>query len=281
MSIVSAPKVSVDLLGNFAVRIDGAPVERWRAGKARGLFQYLVVNRDRVVLRDKLYEVLWPASEWTANSSSLKVAMHALRQILGIRPDGTGDIGLRILHQGYGYVLYADCVSIDVEEFETLIESGRAADRNGDTATALSCYEKAMVHYRGDFLAGESASWVVEQREWCKALALRALDRLTAEAVRRGDCEEVLAWCRPAIEIDPYREETYQLLMSVHGRFGELGSVRRWHEICLDRLRGELGVEPSMATERVFSQAMRGAMRPARQAAMLGGGSVGTVLKAG
>src|SRR5690348_10782629 len=75
--------VVVRCLGQFAVATDGTPVTRWSAGKARGLFQYLVVHRDRPVLRDRLHDVLWPETPWSPRSSSLKVAVHALRQVLG------------------------------------------------------------------------------------------------------------------------------------------------------------------------------------------------------
>lgn len=262
MASTSPVSVSVTLLGSFSLRIDDKPVQKWRAGKARSLFQYLLVHRDRVVLRDKLYEVLWPHSDWSPSSSSLKVAMHALRQILQTRPDGTGASGVRIVHQDFGYALYADGMSVDIDEFETLIETGRAADKAGDVPAAMAAYRAAMDIYQGDFLPGDTADWIVEQREWCRSLALRALDRLSTEALHRGDFEQLVRWCRRTIELDPYRESAYQLVMSAHGRFGELGAVRRWHDMCARRLADELGVEPSVETERAYFQAMRGESRP-------------------
>lgn len=255
------PTISVRLLGTFSLTIDGMPVHRWRAGKARNLFQYLLVNRGRVVLRDKLYEVLWPESTWSPSSSSLKVAMHALRQILNVQSDGTGGYGVRIVRQDFGYILHAEEIWVDVEEFESRVKAGKAADQAGDTDTAMAEFAEAMEVYQGDFLAGDSADWVIEQREWCRSLALRALDRLCADAEQRGDFGEVLQWCRRVIELDPYQEHAYQLLITVHGCFGELGAVQRWHDICVRRLRDDLSVQPSDETERIFRSAMRGELR--------------------
>lgn len=257
------PTVSVRLLGTFSLTIDGMPVHRWRAGKARNLFQYLLVHRGRVVLRDKLYEVLWPESAWSPSSSSLKVAMHPLRQILNVKSDGTGGYGVRIVWQDFGYALHADRIWLDVEEFEARVKAGRAADQAGDADTAMTHYAEAMDMYTGDFLAGESDDWVIEQREWCRSLALRALDRLCAGASQRGDFGEVLRWCRRVIELDPYQEQAYQLLMNVHGCFGEFGAVRRWHDMCVRRLRDELNVDPSIETMRIYNCAMRGDLRQA------------------
>ncbi|PPK63136.1 BTAD domain-containing putative transcriptional regulator [Actinokineospora auranticolor] len=263
MTASTAVRVSVTLLGSFSLRLDGRPVRKWRAGKARSLFQYLLVHRDRVVLRDKLHEVLWPHSDWSPNSSSLKVAMHALRQILQTSPDGTNTSGVRIVHQDFGYALYADGISVDVDEFEAMVEAGRAADKVGDTPRAVAAYRAAMEVYQGDFLPGDSADWIVEQREWCKSLALRALDRLSTEAARVGDFDQLVRWCRRTIELDPYRESAYQMVMSAHGRFGELAAVRRWHDMCTRRLAEELGVRPNQETERAYFAAMRGEGRAA------------------
>lgn len=269
MSNCSVPAISVQLLGTFSLTIDGTSVNRWRAGKARNLFQYLLIRRGRVVLRDKLYEVLWPENEWAPNSSSLKVAVHALRQILDAPASGATDSGVRIVREDFGYVLHADGIEIDLELFETKVNDGKAADRAGDTDTALAHYAEAMALYGGDLLTGESAGWIVEQREWCRTLALRTLDRLSRAAADRGDVGEVLDWCRQILELDPYQEHAYQLLMDAHGRAGEFGAVRRWHDICVRRLRDELDVTPSIETSRVYTRAMTGELRqPTRRSAI-------------
>jgi DNA-binding SARP family transcriptional activator len=263
MSTTIEPTVSVRLLGTFSLTIDGSQVHRWRAGKARSLFQYLLVHRGHVVLRDKLYEVLWPDSVWSPNSSSLKVAMHALRQILHIDQDGSGADGVRIVRQDFGYALYADRIWVDVDEFENRFRAGRAASEAGDEDLALTCYADAMAVYEGDFLVGDTADWVIEQREWCRSIALRALQALCAGAVRRRDYSEILYWCRRIIELDPYQEQAYQMLMEVHGSFGELGTVRRWYDLCSRRLRDELDVAPSQETTRLYNRAMRDELRRA------------------
>lgn len=252
--------IDVRLLGTFRLTINGTAVQRFRAGKARNLFQYLVVRRDQVVLRDKLQQVLWPDSEGLP-SSSLKVAVHALRAILRIRPDGTGENGVHILRQDFGYVLHADGIWIDVERFEQLAHEAAQAEQVGEQDAAYRRYTEAMELYRGDFLAGESQEWVVEHREWCRALALRVLDRLCAGAAERGDPDELIRWCRRMIELDPYCERAYQLLIDVHGQLGDLGAVRRWYDLCERRLCDYLDVGPSQETIAAYDRAMHGESR--------------------
>jgi two-component SAPR family response regulator len=267
----STAAVTVHCLGAFSLTMRGREIERWRAGKARTLFQYLLVNRGRVVLRDKLYEVLWPEADSRPTSSSLRVAAHGLRQILGASPAAAAAAApVRILHQDFGYLLEADDLWVDFEDFEKLCAEAEALSTRGDHAGAAALDRKAVEMYTGDFLAGETAPWIEEHREWGRSMVLRPLDRLRADAVRRHDFVAALDWSRRVLEVDPYHEDTYQTLMSVHGRLGERGRVKRWHDLCVQRLRDELEVDPAPDTEQVFALAMSGQLDERRPAACTG-----------
>ncbi|MBX6386094.1 MAG: winged helix-turn-helix domain-containing protein [Microbispora sp.] len=259
------------MLGTFCVTVSGAPVLSWRAGKARTLFQYLVSHRERPVLRETLYQVLWPGREWSPNSSSLKVAVHAIRRALGVGPAGCAHCGLGVEHRDFGYVLRGDRVWVDIEDFEGKIDAGRAADRRGEVRVALSRYREAMELYRGDFLQGQCGDWVLEHREWHRSLALHALTRLLAAALDQDNAGDVLRWSVRLIELEPYREETYRLLIDTCGRLGDRKAAKAWFDRCVSRLRGDLGVEPGLATVQAYLSAACGrtsaAARPARRSA--------------
>ncbi|HTZ43050.1 MAG TPA: BTAD domain-containing putative transcriptional regulator [Jatrophihabitans sp.] len=243
-------------MGGFSVRICGEPVRRWHAGKARSLFQHLLVNRGRVVLRDTLYELLWPEQGCSRRSSSLKVAVHALRRTLA-----ESQAPVRIDHQDFGYVLRADRIWVDAEELQAAFSSGRAAELAGNHVVAAACYERVAALHSGDFLAGDSADWIDEQREWYRSVALRALAYLRTTAVDRSDYPAAIGWSRQSLSIDRYQEEAYQALMAVHGRLGELDRVRGWYQLCARRLRDELGIAPSPETVRTLESAIGGALR--------------------
>jgi two-component SAPR family response regulator len=247
-----APAVVVRCLGGFSVVTHDGPVTRWSAGKARGLFQYLVIHRERPVLRDRLHEVLWPGGPWSPRSSSLKVAVHALRQVLE-SPAGAPRVEVRLSE--YGYLLHADDIWVDLEDFEATVDAADALDAH-DHEGALRLYRRAADLYGGDFLDGEAADWVIERREWARSKALRALTALRDDAYRRQEPAQVIEWCRRILRIDPYQEATYRALMLTHGRLGELGLVRSWHEMCVRRLREDLAVEPEPDTHQVFDRVM-------------------------
>ncbi|WP_081655978.1 AfsR/SARP family transcriptional regulator [Amycolatopsis vancoresmycina] len=252
------PAVAVRCFGAFEVYLAGEPVVSWSAGKARSLFQYLLVNRGRVVRREKLFETLWPAAAWSSAASSLRVAVHAVRRAL---EPATSGRPVEIGNLAHGYRLTATDLWLDVDEFDSALREAHAAEARGSRARAVAWYRRAARLYTGDFLAGETGDWVVEQREYYRALALHALASLRADALRRDDHAEVVGLCRRILDIDPYQEETYQTLMVLHARRGELGQVRNWHRMCVRRLRDDLDVRPTETTRRIFARGVRGELR--------------------
>lgn len=255
---MTSSAAAVVTLGNFNVTIHGRPVDRWRAGKARNLFQCLLLQRDRTLSRETLAETLWPDGSWC--SSSLKVAVHGLRRILDEHgsevPGDPPPMVLRTCHAGYE--LTVTDAWIDFEEFESCVERAGAAHRQGRTAESLALYASAVELYRGEFLPGETAGALDVHREWLKGLALQALERLVEGALDATDYHEVMRLCRQILEIEPYREETYRMLMFVHARLGQLSLVRQWFELCVRKFDEGLQMTPDPVTAQLYDRAVRG-----------------------
>ncbi|MFC0104796.1 AfsR/SARP family transcriptional regulator [Kibdelosporangium aridum] len=235
--------MEIRCLGEFSFVIGGRPVRTWRAGKARSLFQYLLVNRDRFVSGNRLCEVLWPGRAVSPRSSSLKVAMHAVRKILAAHQ------GFTIEHENGHYRLTARDVVIDFEQLARYANTGQ--------------HQRVAELYTGDFLPGDHADWVVEHREWCKTLVLHSLRQISTEALRDNHYSRVIEASKRMVEIDPCAEGAYQTLMIMHARLGHLGRVHAWYRLCARRLRTELDVQPTRLTRRILAGAMRGDLRAA------------------
>jgi DNA-binding SARP family transcriptional activator len=248
----------VRLFGDFSVHMGETAVDQLCAGKISILFHYLLLNQGRAVRREKLYEALWPGRERSAMSRSLNVAVHCLRRVLKDAAAGAGAPPVEIICKEHGYLLRADDLWLDTDEFDACMTVGRTAEDAGDLDRAMSCYRQAVELYRGDLLMSDATEWVAAQRECDRALVLYALSRLRADALRRRNDAAVITLCQRIIEIDPYHEEMYQTLMLVHGRRGELGQVHNWHELCVRRLRDDLDVAPTATTSRIYARAVRG-----------------------
>ncbi len=252
---------TVHCLGAFVLTINGTTVRRWQAGKARALFQYLLLNRDRAVARETLVSTLWPGAARAA--VSLNVAAHALRQILsGAQPgqpgDASGGSGLALRSHDSGYTLRTGNVWIDFEEFAHEVEVAGKLQLAGHELRALDRYRQAVALYRGDLLPGEAAGWAEDKRQTLRDLALRALHALVEAALRTDDVIAVIRWCQQALEIDGCSEETYRLLMYCHARLGQMGRVMSWYRLCVRKLHDELGVRPQPVTTQLLQRALDG-----------------------
>lgn len=249
--------VSVRTLGAFELSFDGQPVQRWRAGKARNLMQFLLLRPGHVVPRAALFEALWPDASWTRDSSSLKVAAHMLRNVLGEdTAPGDGAV-LRLLTRDPGYLLEVSGVTVDFRVFEQLTDQAWALQRTDRDAAADRC-RRAAALYDDDFLPDERYDWAVAQREWLRSRLLCACSFLVETAVLHGDHSGVLHWCRRLLDVEPFHEETFRALMLVHAHLGQLAQVERWYRLCVRRLWEHLQVAPDLATRNVHARAVRG-----------------------
>jgi two-component SAPR family response regulator len=269
---MASESIEVRCLGTFQLLIGDRPVHRWRAGKARNLFQFLLLNRGRIVSRTILNESLWPDAEYLGQSSSLKVAVHMLRRILAehsdllAERDGNGGgraarnprSSLELVTQENGYLLEAHNVWSDTEAFGTRIEQAKSAHRRGDLEQAQAGYRAALDLYGGDYLPDVRLDWAAAEREWLRGRALFALRYLVRAHLRSADDLAVIDGCHRILGIEPYHEETYRTLIGVHGALGQFAQARRWYELCVRRLWNELRVRPAAATTRTFELAMRG-----------------------
>ena len=255
-SLGQAARVRVFCLGAFHVTVDGVPVENWRLGKVRSLFQYLANHRNRPIGRDRLIEVLWPNPDASTPSISLKVTVHALRRTLARVGDGA--LAQAVQAHAAGYRLAATDLWLDVEEFERCFALGRRLEEQARESEALGFYTAAADLYRGDFLEESWDDWVVFRREGLKDQHLFVLARLADAALASADYHGCILRCQQLLAADRCREDTYRTLMVCHSRLGQRGRVRSWYDLCVRTLRAELDAAPEPETQRLYLLALRG-----------------------
>lgn len=246
----------VNCLGSFQFRVAGVSEIDWRSGRARALFQYLVSHRGRAVPNDTLIHALWPEPGAIAPGSSLKVAVHALRQAL--KRIGADESIVQVTAHDASYQLNASSLWVDVEEFERCYLLGRERQAHDQPLEALALYARAAELYRGDFLEELSDDWLIFRREALKDQYLFVLYNLAQAAVAVGDYQSGITRCQQLLTKDRCREDTYRLLMICHSRLGQRGRVRAWYHFCCQTLQTELDCEPDDETRLVYRQAISG-----------------------
>jgi two-component SAPR family response regulator len=226
------------------------------------LFHYLLDRRGRAVDRVTLTNAFWSGQNVSAPGVSLKVAIHDLRRALEsiFGPQA----GLRIATHEYGYMLEADCIWYDVEEFEGKIAVANQLKATGRTVEALERYTQAVKLYRGEFLAGVGGDWTVRRRQALVDQYLAALLRLSQAEFGAHQYDQCMAYCLTALGEDPCGEWPYQLLMSCHAKLGQFGRMHVWWRLCAETLERTLDTTPSLKTRQLFQELSEGRARTAR-----------------
>lgn len=252
-------ELRVCLLGPFSTSIDGQPLAAWPSNKAKALFKYLVTHRRRRVPREQLMEALWPGGDLEASSNSLRVAVHALRQVLAAA-SGRQEREAFILFEGNAYTFSCNLeFSVDMEEFERRWQVGRILAKEDDWDRATKEFEAAESLYQGDFLEDDPyEEWTLVRREALRDVQLAILGKLAESFFKLGDYEGCILRCQKILEHDTRREDVYQWLMRCHAGLGQPGRVRQWYETCVRIFEREFGLAPSRETRELYRQLMGG-----------------------
>lgn len=237
------PTLRVRLLGGLDMRLGEERVPPLDSARAESLLAYLLVHRDAPQPRQRLAFLLWPESTEPQARTNLRQVLHNLRRAL---PDADRliDVGPRTLQWREQAPLW-----LDVAIFEEAVADGRLRE--------------AVDAYTGDLLEGSYDEWLVEERERLAHLHASALEGLAHELEDAGRLAEAIVCAAHLQRTDALREETYRMLMRLHGASGDGARALRVYHECATTLQRELGTAPSAATHAVYETVLRGTAEPA------------------
>jgi DNA-binding SARP family transcriptional activator len=228
-------RAKAQLCGRFVVEVDDRRVEGELPGRqGRLLVAYLVENRTRTVARDELIEALWP----DGRHGGLAPLLSKVRRVFpleGLRP------GL-------------DELWVDVEAATAALHRAESALTLGRPHEAWGPSQVALFVFGRPFLAGDDASWVDDERTRLDGLRARALESYAGSTLGIGGTELAAAVrsSRRLVELEPYRESGYRLLMEALEREGNSAEALLVYESCRTRLRDDLGASPSPETQELY-----------------------------
>lgn len=230
----------MQLCGRLVVELDGRRVEDELPGRqGRLLLAFLVTHRLRTVTRDELLDALWP----TGRDGGLAPLLSKLRRVVqldGFRPA-------------------VDDLWVDVEAAASALHRAESALALGEPGEAWGPSQVAMFVGGRPFLAGEEAPWIDEERRRLGELHLRALEAYAAATLGVGGTELAAAVRvgRKLVQLEPYRESGYRILMDALDREGNCAEALLVYESLRGKLREELGVTPSEPTQALHRRLLR------------------------
>jgi DNA-binding SARP family transcriptional activator len=232
----SVPRVRLICLGSFDLVVDGVSMS-WQnlRPRARALLMLLALHHGHGVHRETLVAQLWPDASLTSGVRSLQVAVSSLRQCLAAA--GLPEDCLQ--RKGDAYGLRLPGAEVELAEFEELLRRGGRAEAAGDVRQAMQAQLAALDLYSGDLLPEVGpAEWVVQERDRLRDAAARAGADASRGALRLGELATGIRAVRRSLELDPYHDQSWQLLIELFERAGDhtaAAVTRRDHErVCAD-----------------------------------------------
>jgi DNA-binding SARP family transcriptional activator len=162
---------------------------------------------------------------------------------------GRTEIHLRLPHDAW----------IDVEAAEEAIHRAEAAVAQEEWARAWGPSLVALFTARRGFLPRNDLPWAEEYRRRLEEIRIAALECYAAVGLGVGGSElapgERVA--RELVELAPYRERGYALLMQILAARGNGAEALRVYEALRQRLRDELGATPAPELRELQGQLLR------------------------
>ena len=245
-------KLSIHLFGGVHVYLDGVRVEAFATRKAELLFSFLVLNRNRLFLRDVL------ADRFFSNESKCN-ALKRLRTIIW-------QIRSALKSKNHNHEPYLIITSreigfnknsyywLDNQEFEATILSVAACQRKPLQAAYIATLTKALALYRGDFLEGVFDDWCIWERERLKRLNLKGREILMENYASNSEWQDAIVIGEQLINEDPLREHIHRRLMRYDYLAGDRPSAIIRYEKCKKLLNDELNIEPMRKTKNLYRE---------------------------
>ncbi len=260
------PAIRIETLGRFCVSIGGTPISEscWGGSMPKQLLKALIARGAAAgVPRERIMEDLWPETARHTGEQNFKVILHRLRRAL--EPDAESSLGFSYIHLKDN-VLFLDgeLCRTDMDEFCSLCDAGRRAERCGKAREAIAAYGEAAEIYRGDFIPDDLYSaWAMERRESLQRQYREILVRTAGLYEGLGRLKKAIACHLRILESDSLLEDSYQKLILLYSRCGMHNDARKVYRKCRKALLEELGTEPNESIQTLYKKLLETSREPA------------------
>lgn len=202
------------------------------------MLRLLAIHTPQPVHRELLLR-LWPDLSTDRAVRSMQVAVSSLRSFLA--PAAPPGASPTLARHGDTYALVLPPGSeSDVAEFAAGLQAAKLARHARDADAERGALAQALAAYRGELLPEDGPSeWVTEIREHLRQQAATAAGRLAELELAGGDLRSAIDAARRSVDIDPFRDASWRLLIVACDQAGESAAsarARREYTEVLDTL---------------------------------------------
>jgi DNA-binding SARP family transcriptional activator len=243
----------VRLFGKFNAHRDQQELDCFPSAKAKELFCYLLLHRDRPHPRETLATLFWgectPEQTRKYLRQTLWQLQHALQELSGRDcPD------VMRVEKGSVRLDTGSDFWLDVTEFEQAFQPVKGIAGEQMDMVCAGALRKAVSLYEGSLLEGWYQDWCLYHRERLENTYLAMLDKLMAYCEIHEEYEAGISYGENLLLQDRARERTYCRLMRMRYFTGDRAGALREFQRCEVALKEELGVAPAKQTLELREQ---------------------------
>ena len=244
--------IIVQLIGPFKIMLglDEVSDRSWQRDKAKELFVYFLLNRDRYISKEEIMRELWKDGNARSTDRDFKAALNALLKV--VEPlRGPREPSFFILRQQTMYRLNPLAeIKSDLDRFKKYAHLG-LSERSPRLSTEQLL--KATALYKGVLFEEKlEVEWITDERERVEQQYIQVIERLAQTFTRLHEFSKAVYWAEKILRIDQTWEEAYRLLMFAHYQLQNRSQSVKWYNKCRHILREELNLSPMETTEQMY-----------------------------
>lgn len=215
----------------------------WRTKKVQQLFLYLVHRRGQNVSKSEIIDLLWQEFDPKKAYAQLYTAVYHIRKTL--EPIGRHFI---IINTSEGYLLTLEDTILDVDEFDSFIQSGLSLSTD-----TIGAYEQAISLFKGDYLQNLDYVWAESERQRQALFWVDTSLRMVNWYRSNSDFGKAIELGMNICNRYPMVEEAYLSLMKSFDEIGNNPAVHYHYYRLKEVLTEELCLEPSPSITEWFT----------------------------
>jgi two-component SAPR family response regulator len=233
------PQIEIYAFGKPQTVVNGQPIRQWEGMLPKLLFYYLADHR--LVTRDEVFRDFWPKVSTKDATDIFHVTKHKVTEVLG-RNAGGRPLEWTQYTQGFYVPSSVYVRHYDVAAFETAVERARntepLSEREAHLRTALGLY-------KGPFLEGMNAPWILERRAELARMHAEAQILMGRVHCEHGRAAESAAAYEGALKLLPLREDIQRELIRCYLKLGDVASAQRHLSAIEDKAYRRAGLQPT------------------------------------
>ncbi|MDA8443281.1 MAG: response regulator [Peptococcaceae bacterium] len=227
----SSLKLQIRSFGRFRISWENREPIKWRAGKTKELFVFLLHNHNRPISKDVLLDTLWPEENTEKSIKQLYNGIYYIRKAL----EAYG-VKRTLLSIDSDYNMTLGDVEWDVQRFDELAQSSHFLQ--------LADLKKIEEIYTHDYLAGEFYAWSDLERERLARTYEKCILRLAQILLEAKEYDQTEELLRKAFRKNPYNENVTELLLKLFRQTHNQGEALKHFKTYAEILMKDLGVLP-------------------------------------